>query len=427
MMGLTDFPNEILLHIISHISLGSDLAKLTLVSHRFNSLTEPFLYRNIHFDAEPLEECEVGYLPTLKRTDRLIANLKARPELREYTTSFSLRVTNPLWYSTYPQMSIFRRMPQLRQISFDPPAAHGGFFPIECENLSDLRLDFSHVTDWLESGVPLEQVANSLWFPTLRKVQAEKIFFTAGFDHELYLVGRRRSCGRSRVVDMRFLDCIPCIDYNVMSAFIAAVRHLRCFVFEVNLTGESLTGPNNLVFNTEVNTDFKPALHAHHETIQVLALSTSDHAPDVVELSGSFIQWTALKRLAMPFPEDRARRTILHEMLPPQLEELQLERKVWMFLTHALVIEYGGVWGSDAELFGELAKKKQMCVPELKRLIWWLQYPSGQDFGDGSYRSSVSAVETRAVQTFKSVGVDFELVTTPFFRETPFGKRLCEW
>ena len=92
------------------------------------------LYRNVHFEAEFLRECRLGVVPTLKRTDQLIANLKARPELGTYTTAFSLKVTHSPWYQSHPQVSIIRHMPKLRQFSYDPPALHGGAIPAECKD-----------------------------------------------------------------------------------------------------------------------------------------------------------------------------------------------------------------------------------------------------------------------------------------------------
>ena len=86
--------------------------------------------------------------------------------------------------------------------------------------------------------------------------------------------------------------------------------------------------------------DFRPALHSHSATIEDLALSTSDHALRLVQFSGSFTHWTALKRLAVPFPGDFVRHAMLHEFLPPQLEELQLENRLCTGSVHEVLTEY---------------------------------------------------------------------------------------
>ena len=439
-MKLTDFPNEILHDIISNIPLHSDLAKVMLVSHRFKALTEPLQYRNVHLNAEPFVEYRPGFLPTLKQTDQLIANLKARPELGRYTTAFSLRVTHPLWYETYPQISIIRRMPGLRQISFDPPAIHGGGIPDECKNLRDLRFDFSHVTNhydddsssWLEFGIPLEIIAKNLWHPLLRKVQAEKFCFTGEFEHDHSLGQRRMRFGRSSVEDLRFLHCCPRMDGDVVMAFINAIRNLKCFALEIQSHWHPLQERNDLAPEVDV----RPALQAHHATIEELAISTSDHALEYHNLAqspGSFFQWTALKRLAVPIfmlSGDLAQHGILHEVLPPQLEELQLERELWNLPGHRLNFseEFQGVLDKDLARMKELAKNKEAWVPGLKRLIWWLQDPSLRKCSDPSdliYESVVATEEL--VSMFKNVNVQFESIPTALFKDTPFGKRLYEW
>ena len=431
MMELTDFPNEILHLIISQILLNSDVAKVTLVSRRFKTLAEPLLYRSIHFEAEPLGECRLGVVPILKRTDQLIANLKARPELGTYTTAFALKVTHPPWYQSYPQVSIIKRMPKLRQLSYDPPALHGGGIPAECKHLAALRFDFTHVTNhydedcraWLEHGIPLEIIAKYLWHPSLRRIQAEKVLFTAVFEYETWLVLHRMRYGPSPVEDLRFLECCERTEYRALTAFINSVRKLRCFVFEMEAPRKSRPVPNH----PPCGIDFRPALHSHSATIEDLALSTSDHALDLVRCSGSFIYWTALKRLAVPFPGDFVRHAMLHEFLPPQLEELQLENKFCTASVHEVLAEYEVGAERIFSPLWELAVNKQARVPGLKWLIWWLQYPSGHSVNGDRYRLRKSTIEMLALEIFRFVGVKFELVLTPFFKETPLGKELYKW
>ena len=427
-MQLPDFPDEIFHHIISKIVLISDLAKVALVSHRFKTLTEPFLYRTILLDAEQLEERQLGTKPTLKRTDQLIANLRARPELGRHTTAFSLRVTHPLYYQHQPQISIIGRMPKLHKLSYDPPPLQGGAITTQNKDLTALRFDFSHVTNhydaggssWWANGVPLRIIAKHLWHPSLRKLQAEKVFFTAGFKHDPWLFQRRMRDGRSPVEDLRFLDCVPRIKDGVLMAFIASIKRVKRFVLEVKSSGDSPPACND----PPAKIDVKSALHAYHRTIEELALSTSDQAPDFMQISGSFIRWTALKRLAVPFPSPH---TTLHQVLPPQLEELQLEKRIWIFPACKVLMEYDAFAEQDLGLLWGFSKKKRACVPALRRLVWWLQYPSGQNFDGGKLRLHVSMLETSARQLFGDVGVKFEVVSRPFFKETPFGRRLYEW
>lgn len=431
MTKITDLTDDTLQYIFSKRLNNSALAKMILVSHRFKMLTEPILYRNIHLDAEPVEERSPGSFPFLKWTDQLIASLKARPELGRYTTALSLRVPSRYWYDSQPQISIIRRMPELCRLSYDPPAVDGKALPPGCKNLTDLRFNFSHVTNhydndsssWMETGIPLEIIAKNLWHPSLRKLQAENVFFTKEFDYRRWLIERRMLHGRSRVDDIRFLDCFPRIEYPVLRALIISVRHLKCFAFEITTPKQSLTAPND----PPCKIDFRPVLGPNNTTIEELALSSSDHPLDLVKFSGSFLEWGALKRLAVPFSRDVFRHTTLHQVLPPQLEELQLEKRLWTSSTPEITLDYKIILGDDLSPLWELAKRKPVCVPGLKRLIWWLQYPTGMKFDKARYRFYVSTVELSAQENFTDAGVKFELVETPFFKETPFGKRLYKW
>lgn len=431
MVELTDLPDDILQHIISKRLNSIDSAKMMLVSHRFKTLTEPILYRNIYLDAEPVEECRLEPLINLKWTDQLIASLEARPELGRYTRGLSLKVSHRRWYDSQPQISIIRRMPELCRLSYDPPAVDGTALPAGCENLTDLRFDFSHVTNhydngsssWMENGVPLEIIAKNLWHPSLRKLQAEKVFFAKGFDYRYWLNRRRMLHGCSSVDDIRFLDCFARIEYPVLKAIIISVRHLKRFVFEITTPKQSLTAPNDPLCKI----DFRPVLGPNNTTIEELALSSSDYALDLVKFSGPFLEWAALKRLAVPFSRDVFRHTALHQVLPPQLEELQLEKRLWTSSAPEIPLDYEIISGDDLSPLSELAKKKPVCVPGLKRLIWWLQYPSGMKFDKARYRVHVSSVELSALENFTNVGVKFELVETPFFKETPFGKQFYKW
>ena len=442
-MASTDFPNEILLNIISCVNCTSDLAKLTVVSHRFNELAEPYLYHKIHFHAEV---GKVGSSPTLKRTGQLEANLCARPELGTYVTALSLRVVNPLWYWGRPDLILIRCMPRLRQLSYDPPSLPRAGIIANNKELTALRFDFSHVTSdyiedggpsWLELGTPLDIVARELSelsnFPKLRKIQAEKLFFTNQVQPGHLFARQRMLLGHSDVEDLRFLDCCPLINSNNLRRFIYAVRHLKCFVLEINspwdpLVEGNVSAPRIVIID---------GLEGHRGTMEELAISTTEHALGCFNMHtvGSLIQWTALKRLAIPeailsespFYPVNLDQLKLHQVLPPQLEELQLNKKCSAFSTQALQRDLV-IMEEDLRTLKELATNKNACVPGLRRVIWWLQHPSSENLTDHTYSLRVPhvALDELAV-VFREVDVQFEWVLTDLFKNTPVGKRLYEW
>ena len=438
-MKLTDLPNEILLDIISCIELNSDLARVTLVSHRFNNLTEPLLYRKIHLNAGPLKNYPAGSLPpTLKRADQLIATLKARRELCAYTTAFSLRITDPTWFQSRPQLNVIKYMPRLRQLSYDPPAFYEEGYLAENKELAALRLDFSPVTNfetvvnrslsWLEIGLPLRIITKQLFHPFLRKLQAEKLYFTDQSARGRWLVQERERLGyASDVEDLRFLDCCPRIDGGNLTAFINAVSHLKCFVLEINSPWDSF-----VEFDTPAHKiDIGPAMLTHRGTIEELAISTTEDALESsngLHAIGSLIQWTALKKLAIPkamLSESPLDQVKLHQVLPPQLEELQLDIKCTTLSTQGLKT-FLFIRKQDLRRFEELATNKQACVPGLRHVIWWLRDPS---LGEAHTNPSrVPNAELDALEVvFNKVDVQFEWVLTALFKNTPVGKRLYEW
>ncbi len=103
-------------------------------------------------------------------------------------------------------------------------------------------------------------------------------------------------------------------------------------------------------------------------------------------------------------------RVPLHRVLPPQLEELQVERQ----------LRGEAVGEDDLEVLVELAARKRVCVPGLKRLVWWVRGAGG---GDGEGRRVALYWSTIEM----GVGVRFEVVGGEVFGGTRVGKRVCEW
>ena len=313
-------------------------------------------------------------------------------------------------------------MTRLRRVSYDPPPSDGWCLPNEAKNITDLRVDFSHVTthyedrgyNWLKKGVPMEVIARELEHPSLRRLQAEHVFFT------IFPSGKWLGEHRSSVEDLRFLDCSPKMDVDVLAAFIDSSKGLKCFILEIRSPWEG-PGPESLI-------DFRPVLKPYHETIEELAISTTTDVLtyyDIGSQGDTFHDWTALKRLAIPiimlsgeFDDD----VVLHDVLPPQMEELQLEENLWISNGKGPIDE-----DKNLNLFKDLANHKVAHVPGLKHLIWWIQYDTTRNSTENWPSVPEGIVEKLAPSTFLDVGVEFECVFTLFFKETPFGKRLYEW
>ena len=132
----------------------------------------------------------------------------------------------------------------------------------------------------------------------------------------------------------------------------------------------------------------------------------------------------------------------LHERLPPLLEEFQIEHSMAHFQrlipqtwflqppTHRPTFWPGGndseIDAARAEGIAEmrmLAENKEIYVPKLKLVIWWCQTP---DHFNCPIDRMLAGLRLTSL-AFEGVGVEFKWVTESLFKDTPFGKRLCEW
>ena len=82
----------------------------------------------------------------------------------------------------------------------------------------------------------------------------------------------------------------------------------------------------------------------------------------------------------------------------------------------------------DVADMGLLAANKEMYVPKLKLIIWWYQKPwnLSADCFDYPIDRTLAGLRLTSL-AFEKIGVEFEWITESFFKDTPFGKRPCEW
>lgn len=452
---LADLPNELLILILSNVHGQSQLAKIALLSKRFKAVVDLLLYRHISLDVEysakDLHNTRIvnryshTKIPSFQPFDRLIDTFSLNPDLAQQVRTLSLKVRRRLWYKLFAaDIRLLNLLPELRTLSLSPPPFHSGI-PHNNWTLSSLRLDFSHVTDhyneehdWLQIGVPLRILASYLWLPNLRKVQVERVLFTPNFDETRYLLP-----GGSSVEDLRFLKCREQKSDLVVAAFLRSIKHLRRFVFEVSALSFRNAQPGSK------GGAFETALSEHRETIEELGIATSEGAPVIRWELGPLTQWSSLKRLAVPCflilgISSGTRR--LYEMLPPLLEELQIEHPTvhdnwtllqmtrWLHMasassrTDCYESMVDAARARDITDMQRLAEIKECCVPRLNHVIWWDQKAECTASGNPVHRIDASLAGLIGLfSAFEKVDVKFEWVTEPSFKDTPFGKRLCEW
>lgn len=170
--------------------------------HRFRNLVEEFLYQSIQLYVR-FSEDEIRNPPphhhdpsSLKCFSRLRDHLQVNPTLASPVQALHLPVPNNLWYWVLysGHEKLMMSTPVLKHSSLSSPpllmAIPSEFLPL----LQSIRFAFDKVGDhcplyrnWLAVGAPLEITAKHLYMPTLRKVQAENVWFSPFFDRERFL------------------------------------------------------------------------------------------------------------------------------------------------------------------------------------------------------------------------------------------------
>lgn len=436
---LEDLPNELLQEILSKIPHQSQLAKVALLSKHFQTLVEPLLYRNIDLDvrytAEDLGNTKIvngrldSMVPSFERFDRLIHTLSTCQDLSERVLTLSLKVEHRLWYqNSAAHFRLLKQVPQLRALSFSPPPLNLSI-PDGNRALTSLRLDFSQVTDhywgvngWLSWATPLGIVAKQLWLPGLCKLQVDETQYIEYFDFRHHFP--REKLGTSTVTDLRLLKCSFDMYDDLAAEFLRSIKCLKRFVIEISspLWGGTREPGSGV---------FEHGLLQHQNTIEELAIAISQTPYLKNWVMGSFTQWSSLRRLAVPsymIPSTAK----LHEILPPLLEAFQLEHplvdlQVANLNNNLPVASWNTNYKSTNDTTQEnnlanlyrLADSKESFMPRLEQVVWWFQAPTGSGSDD--------PVLLDLALAFQKTRIKFEFVSEMNFKDTPFGKRLCEW
>ena len=288
----------------------------------------------------------------------------------------------------------------------------------------------------MSTGVPLQILARCLRLPELRKVQLERVLYTKKFDGKCHFLRDTSFIG-----DLRLLSSYEQKSDRVLAALLCSIKCLQRFVFETLSESPRMARP------APSAGVFESALSGHRRTIEEFAVATSDGARRIGWRLGSFTQWSSLKRLAVPgyiLRGDLSSPCKLHEKLPSLLEELQVEfptghnsRNPPRIFPHIAPTSFLlGPYESMVDATGtvrivdmlRLAEVKNLYVPRLNHVVWWYQRPTIVAADHLEYPPDMDLC--RLIETsvaFEEVGIKFEWVIQPFFKDTPFGERLFEW
>ena len=371
--NLADLPNELLTQVLSNIPGQDHLTKIALVSKQFKDLVDLQFYRHIRLDVQSStkelhskslnNKYSHTTMPSFVRFDRLMNTLSARQKLARQVHTLSLRVHYGLWYKAFAADSrLLNLLPELKALSLSPPPLRLSVSRMN-STITSLRLDFSQVTDHYDEAddrfrmVPMDIIARHLSLPKLRKLQVEKTQIRPNFDGINHL-----PVGNSSVDDLRLLECCEQKCDRIVAAFLCSIKSLKRFVFEVTSQSQ-----HTLQFEANAGS-FERALTRHQATIEELAIATGEGSSIISWTLGPFTKWSSLKFLAIPdymtlglFPGSQT----LHRILPPLLEELQIEFP-WPRLTQRIRDRARAKNVTDMQ---HLAENKESCFPRLNLVI----------------------------------------------------------
>ncbi|MCJ1456539.1 hypothetical protein MMC28_006900 [Mycoblastus sanguinarius] len=429
----TGLANELKYDIFSYLTRKEILASISLLSHSFRAYTEKeFIYRNLRLEVGyPADGSSGTKVNGLSNLNQLFTTLLRRPEpdpLRSYITKILLKISPfSLYDEVCGHLRLLKELPKLYELSLNPPPLD---FDLEINpGLESLRLDFYYdrFAFWVDEGrffpeLPRLNLAQYFWIstlPQLRKIQIEHISFISELHADRFSDRPARS---SLIQDLRLIDCSP-QKLGILPTILLSIKALKRFVLEMNcpweVTQRSPGWQEYVGWNQNVNAeDFAAAMELHSESLEELVIAFSDGATfkrtSIIETLPTF---SGLTRLAVP-----ERFLVLlegitfHDLLPTQLEELQLQYPMGPTTGDELA-----KIPSQIDRLQILAGSKSAYLPKLKYLCAWFQHwrysgPGASDW----YLHDLQMLAT----TFDDAEVNFEWLWAPDFKETPFGKRL---
>ena len=452
---LQGLPNELLLKIFGHLPCNFRLTSVTRACHHFKELIDSIEMKSLElkvtfpeqeilkmkligrkkhpmykllrkFLDRPLSQTQTPWIPpSYDRFRRLFEHLAKHPKMLKEIISVSVTVQDRSWYYWYFQHNgLLDSFPHLEHLTLSPPPLFSIRFPVQTSNherrtLRSLRLDFRFLTSQGYCKEAYEGIRNvinhHLYWLEFHKLRIDGLDFVG----EPFL--------HHQITSIRDLWCVGCRNYETATTATQLMRSstgLVRFIFETNVFyfpgcdfPRPVSPPPLLPFPL-----YDSGLFMQKCTLRQLVLASSDNGiiPKQWTL-GPLDKFCQLKKLAAPFfmlPKPTLNQAG-YEMLPPNLEDLQ--------------IEYPSYW--KATIFGEeqnpeavrsYAGRMKSSLPYLKRLTFWDQKnhnPMAEMYG--GFLDHVPLERLRMYeQVYEEFGIKFEWVAVPSFWDTPLGKEL---
>ena len=387
-------PTEILNAILSYLSCDNDLVNLSQVSHRFNTVIEPILYRTITLEMPKTGGTE-RWFDRDYRFRQLANTLVENPHVRRYIVKLQLLVfDDPVRVHSNRQQQILTLVPSLRELVLRHPPDSLQLHTLE--HLESLCIDFyepltSGLVNFLEvkRHEPLEMLARILWIRTLKRLCLKKLWWHHYPKACLFPEERQRTAA---ITDLAIMQCPKVLD--ILPFILNSIKVLKKLVVEGrNLLYVPLTGSGE---------PLRQILSIHKNTLVELCIVDIDgyriRMPGVFE---RLRDYTSLRRLAIPaifLPYDYDQD--FYKMLPGSLETCQLQCDRYAYRAEETRME-------------SLAKYKFEFMPVLRSVCLWESMDQNHD--------NIESFIDRLTNRFEDVGVTFSWITGRSFSETPLG------
>lgn len=403
-LSLTDLPIEILSIIFEYLTPASNLANTMLVCCLFRDMIEPLLYRAISLQLRLPSNTGNG----LDADGSLLRTLSSRPQLGRHVVVLSLKeLYDKESVDFNRQPKLLSLLPNLRELSLSPPSP--------CLNLTGhlflkyLRLDLDEDRIYLDPEQPVELIAQNFWTPTLTTLQIEWLTLEGHWSHHFPSKTYRTSSILDLRIHMYFHNHQS---VNILPDILSSIKSLKKFTLDSEVQGFT---PHAIRDGLSLD-ELCSALFPHADTLEDMVIAASDDSflcrtfPRCV-----LMDFSALRRLGIPenFLEYRSGSTA-ELLLPPKLEELQLQ--------HQVRFNQSEDWSPHYERLSVIAAMKRKSLLALKLVVWWTQM-SEVLWGFSLIQRFAPQFEP-LVCTFQEVGVLFYSVDQQYFKYTPFGTNL---
>ena len=403
-------PNEILDVILAQLA-EKPLLQLSLVSRSMRALVKPCIYRDISLTlAPPFKKDKLPYTRVRDLFGALVETMANDCVAANSVRSLSINILTKRArrvFDDHERLTIHLR--DLRSAHFSPPPSN--LWLVHCTMLSHLSIDCkdSYLTKRRRDLTSVDvagMLTRHMAMPSLRSLHANNVS-CLGDPFEFSILEKDGVSHVTSLCFTQFFDYSP----EGIQSLIKMCKALQNFAFEGRVEhrehGSSEEDPGLLPMS------LASALHCHAASLLSLSITDevlADYPIDCLLINAQNFHF--LTRLAIPEAFlTRWDGDSLHELLPRNLEEIQLQYSM------ANQLQEEGIQKQQVRRLYYLAENKAQALPRLARLIWWHQEA---DFPRRP-RYSFAKKLLGLTQVFNKIDVKFEVFTSPMWRDTPFA------